>query len=320
MIKLHTMEELLSLPPPEWLIQNTFTKGSFVGLYGPSGAGKSFVALDWALCISMGYEWQGKGCEQGPVVYVAAEGGRSIQKRAVAWMMAHKVDMGPGQLPPTFFALEPVHMLSEGNVEELIESILELEEFPKMVVLDTLARCFFGGDENETSDMSTFVEHCGQIQSTTGATVVSVHHTGKDAAKEERGNTAYRGGADTMIKVQRRRDGELLIRCNKQKDDEDFEPIFLELKKVKIDENLTSCVLVAAELQEKRSEEESADEAPSEHDEQEYMPLDDALESVITDASLITLRAQARALAELTGKSPEACRTIMRRRLGIDGE
>ena len=123
-----------------------------------------------------------------------------------------------------------------------------------------------------------------------------------------------------MIKVQRRRDGELLIRCNKQKDDEDFEPIFLELKKVKIDENLTSCVLVAAELQEKRSEEESADEAPSEHDEQEYMPLDDALESVITDASLITLRAQARALAELTGKSPEACRTIMRRRLGIDGE
>src|SRR4030095_2900240 len=97
--KLHSVPELCGLPAPDWLIQGILALGVMAGLYGPSGHGKSFVALAWALCIATGRDWFGRATSQGPVIYVAAEGGRSIRKRVQAWMNDH----GLSAIPDGFF-------------------------------------------------------------------------------------------------------------------------------------------------------------------------------------------------------------------------
>src|SRR5262249_15050274 len=50
-------------------------------IVGEYSCGKTFFALDRDLHIAAGCEWFGCRVNQGPVVYLAAEAGRSIQNR-----------------------------------------------------------------------------------------------------------------------------------------------------------------------------------------------------------------------------------------------
>ena len=52
--KLHSIQDVLNLPPLEWLVEDVLPVGGQAVLYGPSGEGKSFVALDMALAIASG--------------------------------------------------------------------------------------------------------------------------------------------------------------------------------------------------------------------------------------------------------------------------
>ena len=47
---------------------------------------------------------------------------------------------------------------------QLMEAIDAVGAKPGLIVLDTLARCFGGGDENSTQDMSRFVSACDAIR------------------------------------------------------------------------------------------------------------------------------------------------------------
>ena len=142
--RLYNASELQLLSEPEWQIEKLFTVGSMAGLYGPSGEGKSFVALDWALSVAEGRPWFGRRVQQSPVVYVAAEGGRSIRKRVSAWMR-HR---GCAEVSSAFFLLESVQVRAQDDLDLLATRIRDLGIKPGLIVLDTLARCFVGGDEN----------------------------------------------------------------------------------------------------------------------------------------------------------------------------
>lgn len=117
--KLYSIPELRDLQEPGWLIEKLFPEGALVGLYGPSGEGKTFLALDWALSIAQGGKWLGWSVQQGPVVYVAAEGGRSIRKRVAAWMHDREC---PSQ-PSAFFILEGVQIRDDEDLVLLAEKL-----------------------------------------------------------------------------------------------------------------------------------------------------------------------------------------------------
>ena len=87
---LFTVDEILNLPPPSWLVRDLLEDESFSVLYGAPEGGKSFVALDIAAHISAGTDWQGRKVHPGPVVYVVGEGGRGIVKRLRAWVRANQ--------------------------------------------------------------------------------------------------------------------------------------------------------------------------------------------------------------------------------------
>ena len=218
-LRLYSTEELLKMPPPEWLIDPIIPAGGLVGLYGPPGVGKSFLAIDMALSVACGRPWQGHPVQSGYVLYVSAEGGTGIGKRVAAWLKTRVVEPREAKVA---WLTESIPVYSESaDLDRLMLRISEeVDEQPKLVIIDTLARCF-DGDENQQEDMGRFVSGVDKLRHEFGATLMVVHHTRLDGDRE-RGNTAFRGAADAMLSISRGKGG-LALNCNKQKDSEEFQ-------------------------------------------------------------------------------------------------
>lgn len=184
------------MPAPTWLIDRILPAGGFAGLYGPPGVGKSFVALDMAFAVASGLPWQGLDTEPGWVVYISGEGMAGLGRRALTWLTHHQLEAADADIAWLPEAL-PIYNGSE-DLDRLIARIEEVEKAPKLVIIDTLARCF-DGDENQQFDMGRFVAGVQQLQHM-GACVVAVHHTNSNESRE-RGNTAFRAATDTMLQV-----------------------------------------------------------------------------------------------------------------------
>jgi AAA domain len=240
--KLLSIKDLEDLPPPTWLIDGIIEDNVLGVLYGGSGDGKSFVALDYALSIASDVKWQGRGVTGGQVVYVVAEGGRGIKKRVDAWIIANRVS-APTDM---FLILDAVQFTDPAHVDALLSQIQERAIAPRLIIIDTLARCF-NGDENSSKEMGEFIAACSQVKQRTGATVLAIHHTGKVTTKGERGSSALRAAADVMIRVSK--DHSIVkIDVDKQKDDEPITGIRLRLTQVVVGRDdlgneLTSCIL-----------------------------------------------------------------------------
>lgn len=221
-----TADELRNSPPVQWLIEGMVPEQGLAVLYGPPNVGKSFVALDWALSVAAGRPWGGLAVRQGPIVYVVAEGGGGMGSRVDTWTKA------------TGCGVEDAHMV-RGPIQlhEPVEQILlanglhERGIVPKLIVFDTLAQCFVGGDENSSKDMGRWLAGARTFQSSLGATVLAVHHSTK-AEGSERGSSALRGAADTMMRLNPGKSGWMSLVCDKQKDGERFDAIRLGLGRV----------------------------------------------------------------------------------------
>lgn len=229
------------MPDPQWQVQPIIPAGGLVGLYGPPNEGKSFIALDLSLSIATGRPWLGHVINpeaQGMVLYVAAEGGVGIVKRVRAWLHHHHVTPQEARMGWLMEAM-PVAGDSE-DVDRLLARIHELHQEPVLIVIDTLARCF-DGDENQQLDMGRFVKGVDRLRQACGATLVVVHHTRLDGERE-RGNTAFRGAADTMLSVSMNKaNGLITVKCSKQKDAEAFDDLQMRLQTVPESD---SCIVI----------------------------------------------------------------------------
>lgn len=254
-LTVYTIEELLTLQPPQWLIDNVIPVNGLTALYGEPGDGKTFIALDMALSVASGLPWQGHPVRKGFVVYISAEGGAGIGKRVAAWLKHHQAE--PGQFLASFVVCAvQVHPDSD-DIDNVIHKTLyrqEYQEFlanalepdepppPLFVIVDTLARCFVG-DENQQEDMGNFIRGLDYLREEHGATVLVVHHTNKNGF-EERGSSAFRGACDTMIQLTWSDKGDRQMRCSKQKDAEEFKTLTWDLTPVKGSEpEMDSCVV-----------------------------------------------------------------------------
>lgn len=236
-LRLYSLTELLALPPATWLVHKAVPAGGMVGLYGPSGIGKTFIAVDLGMCVATGLQWNDREVDKGFVLYISAEGGAGIAKRFYAWLVDHGVAAKDADIA---FLLDSIAVTSDSSAMlTLVERIVnEVRRHPTLIIIDTLARCF-DGNENEQEDMSRFVAGVDLLRKEFDATVLIVHHTRLDGNRE-RGNTAFRAAADMMMSVEGEGD-RMTLKCNKMKDDREFEDIELELRPI---EGTDSCVVV----------------------------------------------------------------------------
>jgi len=220
--KLYTIGEYRQRPTPKWLIKGIVREGTLAALIAEHGGFKTFIGLDFGLSTALGRPCFGFNTTQTPVLYIAGEGGGMMIRRIDAWKKHHAITDDPAD----FFLLpEAVQMLESSQTDKLDRTIDKLGARPGLIFIDTLARSFIGGNENQQEDMNKYIAAAGRLQTRYGATVIILHHMNRQGGY--RGSSALPGALDTMIEMEKTSDG-VRLRCQKQKDDEPFRDIRLQ--------------------------------------------------------------------------------------------
>lgn len=187
---------------PQMIVGGLLEAGTLACMFGDSNTGKSTFALDIALSISHGGTWCGRRSTKGIVFWLSLEAPSGTRRRVAAYCIKHKRSMGSLLFADVATA---VQLLQLHDVEQLIAGIKAAEaeagEKCSLVVVDTLARAMAGGDENKSQDMGLLVKGCDRVRTETGATVLLIHHSGKDSTKGARGSGSLRAAVDTEVEV-----------------------------------------------------------------------------------------------------------------------
>jgi hypothetical protein len=178
------LDELLALPPPQKLCGTPLNKGEINMLVAQPKKGKTYLALDWSLQVS----------QELPTLYLTIEGKHALADRILAW--CNHRGKGEGQFK-MLKGSDPVNLLDTDQVDGFINQLL-LDYRPALVVIDTLAWSFAGGNENDSVDMTAAMTSCKRMIDAIGTTVLIVHHTTKDG-KRERGSGGLLGAIDCMF-------------------------------------------------------------------------------------------------------------------------
>jgi hypothetical protein len=206
-------DAILAVPPKEPLIEGVIDRGDFVCMFGAPASGKTFIALDLAGCVASGTWWHGAQVTAGVVVYVIAEGAPGIPTRWSAWKHRNGIHSAVEDLVwlPMRVNLRAAHWASA-----VAEVATELSAV--LVVVDTIARTFGGGDENSSVDMGKYVAGLDTIRETSRAAVLAAHHSGKDAGAGARGHSSLLGAVDVELVVRNAGDGIITLENSKAKD------------------------------------------------------------------------------------------------------
>jgi len=244
--------------PIRWTIKDILPANSFCALYGHPGSYKSFAAFYLACCIAGGLEAFGKPSVQGPVVYIALEGGAGLKRRRDALKRSMNL---PDDLPLYFIKSQ----LNLGSTLEdrdaLVAEIVRIGVKPSLVIIDTFARATPGLEENSAKDVGSAITIMSSLQDDLGCGVLIIHHSGKDQARGMRGSSALLGAVDLELECQKisqegsaDRIGKLTV--TKQKDGEDGIVLGYRMDVVslsQIDPEATSLALVPIATEELES-------------------------------------------------------------------
>lgn len=189
--------DLINAKPLAWHIKGVLPRATLCVIYGAPSSGKTFFALDLGCAVARGVPWRGAKVRQGTVAYVAAEDAHGVRMRARAYAQAHNIESMP------FYVLDASPNFRDfADMTQVAKAVVALGDV-SLIVVDTWARALAGGDENSAKDVGEAVSLCAKLHRATGATVVLVHHSGKDSTKGARGSTALLGAVDCEIEVSR---------------------------------------------------------------------------------------------------------------------
>lgn len=223
----------LTYKEPVYLVDEFVETECLAMLFGDPGCGKSFIAVDLALSVATGAGLHGRKVLSGPVVYLAGEGQNGLMRRIEAWSQERSVDVSECAL---FLSRSAAQFLNDNLVREVanaIEGVKEKFGPPVLIIVDTVARSFGGGDENSTADMNKFVAALDQFRERYACTILLVHHTGHTDKKRARGNMALKGALDAEYRVEKKGDG-VVVECTKMKDAPEPPPMHFSLTSVEL--------------------------------------------------------------------------------------
>lgn len=234
--------------PPVWWIKGVIPAAEIAMMYGASGSGKSFLAWDIACAIQLGVPWRGRKVRQGRVVYLCAEGMGGFRTRIQAYSIERQAPMIalPGVIP------HAPNLLETTDTAELIRALKAYGKVD-LIVIDTFSATTPGSDENASKDVGRALAHLKAIHRITGAMVLAVHHSGKDATRGARGWSGLRAAVDAELEVSRQGNTRL-VTLTKSKDGRDglFWGFGLKTVRLGIDsdgDEVSSCVIEPIEVE-----------------------------------------------------------------------
>lgn len=230
-------EEQDQAPDPEWLIPDLIPDRATVLWLGKKGSFKSFLVEDLMLAVAANQKTFGQTpVRHGPTFYGAHEGRNEIKKpRKNAWKLTHGMDT-TDRLP--FYTARAPHVAYPEQCEEFREQIrVRLRQGSAKIgaiVLDTVAKCMMGLNENDAKDVGIFTGFCDSLRDEFDCPVIVQHHLGKDGERGSRGSSALPANFDTVITTTRHEKSWIVsVVVDNHKDySEPEEPFTFEGKKV----------------------------------------------------------------------------------------
>jgi hypothetical protein len=132
---------------------------------------------------------------------------------------------------PDFMDVEEVR-----RVKAAIDARVQTSGIPVgLIVLDTLSRVTPDADE-QSKEMGVALDLATRLAKSTGALVLIIHHSGKDATRGARGWSGMKAAMDVELEVARV-DDEGRVRClrvSKNKDGEDGQQFFFSLEDIEL--------------------------------------------------------------------------------------
>jgi len=119
---------------------------------------------------------------------------------------------------------------------------------PAVIILDTLARNFGDGDENDTRDMTSFISEVDRLNDEFDCASLIVHHAGHGEKGRARGSSALKGALDAEYKIFRQ-DDRITMSCTKMKDEEEPEPMCFYLVPIEMGQDKKGAIISSAVLE-----------------------------------------------------------------------
>jgi hypothetical protein len=191
-------QAMSTMPGREWLVAGVIQKNSSALLFGKSNSFKSFAAIDLALSVDTGLPWHGKDVSRGRVLIVATEGANGVGRlRIPSWYDFHGVAERDRQ---AFLYPGEICLDTSSEVEALIATMKEIGTFA-LVVVDIFGGSMKGSEIEDTTARA-WVHGIQRILRETGASVLTVAHSGWNDDSRARMHTHFWGSFDSRLRME----------------------------------------------------------------------------------------------------------------------
>lgn len=204
-LELVSLDEFVQKPSVSTHVAQIIPAQAFIVVFGPTKSGKTFAVGDLMMHAAHGLDWHGFRIRRRlRVAYLCGEGTNGFRVRLHAWLQHHDNIEEPGD-----FRILPRALSLPSYLNDVIAALKPFT--PDVVITDTLNSYFGGGNENDTQDMTTFVQSVRLLIHEVGCSVVVIHHTGIGDPSRERGSIVLRGASDVVIQVGKDENGTGLV-------------------------------------------------------------------------------------------------------------
>jgi len=204
----------------KFMVKGLIESGGMNLISGEYGSGKSFLVFDLAFCVASGIDWHGHKVKQSPVIIIAGEGHEGIDNRFIA--LSHHYQT---PIPDNLHGSEIAgNFTDEENTSSVYLAVHELGADNGLIIIDTLNRNFGGANENETAQMTKFVNNLDTYFRNSGKTVIVVHHPNKSDPNSSRGSNALPSACEGVFNLQKEQSGQIKFWCSKQKNAKETPP------------------------------------------------------------------------------------------------
>jgi hypothetical protein len=245
--------DLDTVSKKSWLVHHLLAVGETSVFYGEPGSGKSVLVEDIGLHIAAGLDWHGLPVRRAAVLYVALERANVVARRALAF--ARERNLERARLPFTMVR-GPLDFRDPNVAARIVTTVTGLAKRygreAGLIIVDTVSRALYGGDENSPKDMGQLIANLGHIQGDVEVHLLLTHHQPNDKDRM-RGHGALLAAVDTTIHVTRSATGRL-AEVVKSSDHEEGQRISFGLKSVTVDRDehgdpITAPVVTEEDLQ-----------------------------------------------------------------------
>jgi RecA-family ATPase len=281
----YTTADYLALPRPDqvFIIDDLLPVGGSMLIYGDPKVGKSFIAMQLAQHVSRGDKWMGFETHQTSVLYVQLDTPRVLWMNRMDRLIESGEPFGNGGMEIHHADREsldtwPFDILNPNHFKKLRDEVDRIQ--PGVVIIDTLKEAHQAPENDNTEGQRVIAALAAAVQP---AALVIVHHARKlsdgrpnDIIQGARGAGYLTGRMDAVVSMSHR---------------------------------TMSYISRSTEGgQVKMERQENGYWEPLE----EPLQLQQWIQNLL-DQDGLSLRKKAETLAELSGKSVEACRSLLRR-------